>query len=169
MLVRVHFRVGKLGPHISLRSFRMLVRVGCDEMFVRVTVSDTYKQKPAQHRPLLSPPPRGADPYKHLTSKHPEERPRRRGPKIISQLRMFGRQNVGPVILGKLGRHMFVRVGCATRNVCTGQVGLTRTNIREEDTYKHSLARDHCGKCLYGSAFFVSASPPPRQLCMPRP
>ena len=63
---------------------------------------------------------------------------------------------------------MFVRVGCATRNVCTGQVGLTRTNIREEDPYKHSLARDHCGKCLYGSAFYVSASPP-RQFCMPRP
>ena len=56
---------------------------------------------------------------------------------------------------------MFVRVGCATRNVCTGKVGLTRTNIREEDPYKHPLARDHCGKCLYGSAFFVSASRPP--------
>ena len=62
MLVRVHFRVGKLGPHISLRSFRMLVRVGCDEMFVRVTVSDPYKQKPAQHCPLLRPSSEGGGP-----------------------------------------------------------------------------------------------------------
>ena len=62
MLVRVHFRVGKLGPHISLRSFRMLVRVGCDEMFVRVTVSDPYKQKLAQHCPLLRPSSEGGGP-----------------------------------------------------------------------------------------------------------
>ena len=46
--------------------------------------------------PTLPPPPRGADPCKHLTSKHPEERPRRRGPKIFPScgcldVRMLGR------------------------------------------------------------------------------
>ena len=96
------------------------------EMFVRVGCT-----RPVQtfRGPNIAPPPRGADPYKHSTYKHPEERARRRGAGPLLPEKMFGPRNVWPTRLCKcLYGSASKRVGdkClyvsgVERNVCTGK------------------------------------------------
>ena len=161
MLVRVHFRVGKLGPHISLRSFRMLVRVGCDEMFVRVTVSDPYKQKPAQHCPLLRPSSEGGGPVQTFdvqTSGGAAAAARSGFFLRCLDVRMLGR-----VFFGMLGRR--------SADVCTCRVrdpGCLYGSGRAYP-YKHSgggpvqtfACTGPLREMFVRVCFFVSAPPPP--------
>ncbi len=169
MLVRVHFRVGKLGPHISLRSFRMLVRVGCDEMFVRVTVSDPYKQKLAQHCPLLRPSSEGGGP-----------------------VQTFDVQTSGGAAAAARTEKYFPVADVWTSECWDGNFG-------EVGTSYVCTCRVRDPECLYGSGraypykhsgggpvqtfactgplremfvrvcFLCIRVPPPRQFCMPRP
>ena len=98
LFVRVGFSGKCLAREIHQNVCTGRVLLICVQMFVRVGCT-----RPVQtfRGPNIAPPPRGADPYKHSPSKHPEERPRRRGAGNISQPRMFGRRNVWPTRLGK--------------------------------------------------------------------
>ncbi len=103
MFVRVGFSGKCLAREIHQNVCTGRVLLICVRMFVRVGCT-----RPVQtfRGPNIAPPPRGADPYKHSTYKHPEERARRRG--------------AGPLLPEKcLAREMFGPRDSA--NVCTGR------------------------------------------------
>jgi hypothetical protein len=126
MFVRVGFSGKCLAREIHQNVCTGRVLLICVRMFVRVGCT-----RPVQtfRGPNIAPPPRGADPYKHSTYKHPEERARRRGAGPLLPEKMFGPRNVWPTRLCKcLYGSASKRVGdkClyvsgVERNVCTGK------------------------------------------------
>ncbi len=147
----------------------MLVRVGCDEMFVRVTVSDPYKQKPAQHCPLLRPSSEGGGP-----------------------VQTFDVQTSGGAAAAARTEKYFPVADVWTSECWDGNFG-------EVGTSYVCTCRVRDPECLYGSGraypykhsgggpvqtfactgplremfvrvcFLCIRVPPPRQFCMPRP